>query len=67
MSWDINVWHEEVGERTRLVIEAGASVPDEVIASLAGSYWLEEVQFLEPDWDEVDGDGAPDLGSHIHG
>lgn len=52
MSWEIKVWHEVVGDRARLTIEAGEEVPDEVISSVAGSYWFEEVQYADASWDE---------------
>lgn len=52
MGWEIKVWHEEAGDRTRLCIEAGLDVPDDVISSLAGSYWYEEVQSTEETWEE---------------
>lgn len=57
MSWEIKVWHEDLGERTRLSIEAGQDVPDDVISSVAGSYWFEEVQYTEVDWED---DELPD-------
>lgn len=64
MSWEIKVWHEEAGERSRLVIEASNEVPDDVISAVAGSYWLEEVQLRE-EWDEgLDGD---DYTSRLQG
>lgn len=59
MSWEIKVWHEEVGERTRLSMETGPEVPEDVIASVVGSYWSQEVQFAEDEWDE--GDFQPDV------
>lgn len=52
MSWEIRVWHEEVGERIRLSIEAGPQIPDDVISAVAGSYWFEEVQYVEEEWPE---------------
>ncbi|GAC1443166.1 MAG: hypothetical protein NVSMB52_01180 [Chloroflexota bacterium] len=69
MGWDIRIWHEDAGEHTRMSIEAGVNVPDEVISSVVGSYWLEEVQFIEADWDESALDGGASSGSspHIHG
>lgn len=55
MSWEIKVWHEALaGEEVRLCIEAGTAVPDEVVASLAGSYWLEEIQLTGEEWEESD-------------
>ena len=58
MGWNIRVWHEVVGDQTRLCIEAGAEVPDDVISSVAGSYWLEEVQYTDEDWDEPEDFGG---------
>jgi len=56
MSWQIKVWHEESGESTRLCIEAGDQVPDDVISAVAGSYWLEEVQYSdEAVWEDDEG------------
>lgn len=49
-----------MGDRARLSIEAEAEVPDEVISSVAGSYWFEEVQYSGDEWEDdgdVDGDG----------
>jgi len=61
MSWEIRIWHEEVGDRTRLTIEADPSIPDDVISSVAGSYWFEEVQFGGAEWEDDDEelDGGP--------
>jgi hypothetical protein len=69
MTWEIKVWHEDVGERTRLSIEAGVEVPDEVISSIAGSYWFEEVQYTEPEWDETEGydGGSEGSGQRLQG
>ena len=69
MGWEIKVWHEDVGERTRLSIEAGLEVPDEVISAVAGSYWFEEVQSTEEEWDETtEYDGGPEgLGPRLQG
>ncbi len=59
MSWEIRVWHEDMGERARLSIEAGPEVPDDVISAVAGSYWFEEVQHSEDEWeDSQDFDGG---------
>ncbi|MGI8826848.1 MAG: hypothetical protein ACR2JC_14630 [Chloroflexota bacterium] len=62
MTWEIRVWHEVEGERSRISIEAGINVPDNVISDVAGSYWFEEVQG-EADWTDGEpfdgGDGAP--------
>jgi hypothetical protein len=54
MAWDIRVWHEEDEGRTRLVVEAGPEVPDDVISAVAGAYWLDEVQYGDEVWDEVE-------------
>jgi hypothetical protein len=62
MSWDIKVWHEEGNGRARLSIEAGVDVPDDVISTLASSYWLEEVQYVESDWEDAEGDGGSGEG-----
>jgi hypothetical protein len=69
MSWDIKVWHEDMNGRSRLSIEAGVDVPDDVIATIASSYWLEEVQYSEADWDEGDSEAGPrdGPGSKLHG
>jgi hypothetical protein len=68
MSWDIKVWHEDLDDRVRLVIEAGDDIPDEVISAIAGSYWLEEVQYVGGEWDEPTGSGQEgDRGPRIHG
>ncbi|MGH2449021.1 MAG: hypothetical protein ACRDFS_10535 [Chloroflexota bacterium] len=56
MSWDIKVWHEAADDTMRLTIEAGPQVPDEVISSVAGSYWFEEVQLGGEEWDEDEED-----------
>lgn len=70
MGWNIKVWHEELEDRTRLIIEAGEEVPEEVIASIAGSYWLDEVQYVEQAWDETPWEegptepGGPHSGMH---
>jgi hypothetical protein len=66
MSWDIRVWHEDLDERVRMVIEAGDEIPDEVISSIAGAYWLEEVQFIG-EWDESVEPGPADSGPRMHG
>ncbi len=66
MAWDIRVWHDQQDGRVRLVIEAGDDVPDEVISSVAGSYWLEEVQFVA-EWDDTVDTGSGDSGPRIHG
>ena len=47
------------GNRTRLIIEAGEEVPEEVISSLAGAYWLDEVQYVEQAWDETPWEDGP--------
>lgn len=68
MSWDIKVWHEDAGDRTRLIIEAEPGIPDEVISAVVGNYWLDEVQFVPEDWDEAMMDqGLQDPSSHMHG
>lgn len=59
MAWEIRVWHEEAGDRSRLIIDASTDVPDEVISAVAGSYWLDEVQYPEEVWEESDLEGAP--------
>jgi hypothetical protein len=68
MSWEIRVWHEDVSGGARLCIEASPEVPDEVISSVAGSYWFEEVQYAEEEWEEgafaEEGDGP---AGHLHG
>ena len=66
MAWDIRVWHDEQDGRVRLVIEAGGDVPDEVISSVAGSYWLEEVQFVA-EWDDAVDAGPGESGPRMHG
>ena len=66
MGWDIRVWHERLDDRVRVVIEAGDDVPDEVISTVAGSYWLEEVQFVE-EWDEPLDPAPGDSGPRMHG
>lgn len=68
MGWDIKVWHEAREDRTRLIIEAGPEVPDEVISAIAGSYWIDEVQYIDHDWEEGQVETAPNtIGSKIHG
>lgn len=69
MGWQIKIWHEDVDDRTRLVIEAGPEIPDEVISSVAGSYWLEEVQLSVDDWDLTDAldDAMEDPGPRLQG
>lgn len=68
MSWDIRVWHDDLGDRARLVIEAGPEVPDDVISTIAGSYWLDEVQYVRDEWDEAPVEpGPPEPGSRFHG
>jgi hypothetical protein len=67
VTWEIRVWHENVDDRTRLCIEAGQDVPDEVIGSVAGSYWFEEVQFAGEEWDEEGGPDDPEGLGHFHG
>ncbi|HLJ65971.1 MAG TPA: hypothetical protein VKX16_01260 [Chloroflexota bacterium] len=68
MSWDIKVWHEEVAQRIKLCIESGSDVPSEVVATLAGSYWLEEVQYLEEQWEESGEPGSSlGPGDRLHG
>jgi hypothetical protein len=54
MSWEIKVWHEDVGDRARLSIEADGQVPDDVISAVAGSYWFEEVQLAGEEWDDAE-------------
>ena len=54
VSWEIKVWHEEIGDQIRLVIEAGSDVPEDVISTVTGSYWAEEVQFGGDDWEDDD-------------
>ena len=68
MGWDLRVWHDDLGDRVRLVIEAGGEIPDEIIASLAGSYWLEEVQYVAEDWEEGPAEPGPvDPTPRMHG
>lgn len=67
MGWDIRVWHENIGDRTRLTIEAGVDVPDEVVSSVAASYWFEEVQMSGDEWDEEGFDGAPNDPGKLQG
>jgi hypothetical protein len=63
MSWNIRVWHEEFDETTRMCIEAGPDVPEDVIATIASTYWIDEVQqFTEVPWEE--GELPPDSGMH---
>lgn len=68
MGWDIKVWHEDLGDRTRLTIEAGAEVPEATIAAIAGAYWEEEVQYTE-EWEEDDefDEGLPGPPGAPHG
>jgi hypothetical protein len=54
MSWEIKVWHEDLGDRSRLSIEAGPEVPDDVISTVAASYWFEEVQHSEDEWEDAE-------------
>jgi hypothetical protein len=44
-------------------------VPDAVISSIAGSYWFEEVQYTEPEWDETEGydGGSEGSGQRLQG
>lgn len=69
MSWEIKVWHQETEGRTRLSIEAEPEVPDDVISTVAGSYWFEEVQYTEVDWEEANDldDGPPGSGQRLQG
>lgn len=64
--WDIRVRHDDIDGRVRLTIEAGAEVPEEVIAALAGSYWEEEVRYAG-EWtedEEFDENPGPPGGFH---
>lgn len=68
MGWDIKVWHDDLADRARLVIEAGPEIPDEVISAIAGAYWLDEVQYIQDEWDETPTEPGPaDPGSRFHG
>ncbi len=68
MGWNIRVWHEEQGENIRLMIEAGSEVPEEVISAVAGAYWLDEVQYVQGEWDEVPMEQPPgEGGPRMHG
>ena len=68
VSWEIKVWHEAAGDHTRLTIEAGEEVPDEVISAVAGSYWFEEVQYADTVWEEDDDVGdAESTGQRLQG
>ena len=69
MGWEIKVWHEEFGERARLSIEADLDVPDDVISAVAGSYWFEEVQYSEADWEDEEEltDGPEGGGQRFQG
>jgi hypothetical protein len=53
MAWEIKIWHETVGDRTRLSIEASTQVPDDVISHLSSVYWSEEIQGYEEEWEEA--------------
>jgi hypothetical protein len=61
MTWEIRIWHEESADRTRLVVEAGPDVPEDVIGGLAAAYWDEEVRYAEA-WIE-EGTFEPPEGS----
>lgn len=67
MGWDIKVWHESQGERARLIIDAEVEVPDDVISSIASSYWLEEIQYVDDEWEDPFAEPEPDSPPHIHG
>jgi hypothetical protein len=54
MAWEIKVWHENLGGRARLSVEAGDNVPDEVISSLVGAYWLDEVFASDEEWTDLE-------------
>ncbi len=64
MAWEIKVWHEDIEDRARLVIEAGTEVPEDVISSIASSYWFEEVQASEGEWAD---DFPAEPEGHFHG
>lgn len=51
MSWNIRVDHEVLDEGVRLTIEVAGDVPEDVIGSVAGSYWEDEVRYAE-EWEE---------------
>lgn len=68
MGWDIKVWHDEQGDKVRLMIEAGSEVPEEVISAVAGAYWLDEVQYVQGEWEEVPIEQPPgEGGPRMHG
>lgn len=68
MTWDIRIGHEDLEGRIRLIIEAGADVPETVISTLAGSYWEEEILYTEEweadDFVEFEEDAGPSGGLH---
>lgn len=68
MGWDIKVWHEELGDRVRISIEAGPEVPDDVVSAVAGSYWFEEVQQGPGGWEMEEFDaGQENSGPRLQG
>lgn len=68
MSWDIRVSHESIEDRVRMTIEVTGDVDEEVIGTIAASYWEEEIRYAE-EWEEVDelDDGLPGPGGGLHG
>jgi hypothetical protein len=68
MAWEIRVWHENLDDnRARLIIEAGADVPDDVVSSVVGSYWFEQVQYAGEAWENSFPDEPEGTGGHFHG
>jgi hypothetical protein len=67
MSWEIKVWHEEAGDRVRMLVEATPNVPDEVVSTVASAYWLEQVQVMAEEWDGSEPFGPAGTGQGLHG
>lgn len=67
VGWDIKVRHEETDDRARLIIEAGTDVPDDVISAIAGSYWFEQVQMVDDDWEDTFFEGEGEEPGGLHG
>ena len=62
MGWQIKISHEDTEDGTRLTLTANPEIPDDVIAALVSSYWVEEIQIFEDSWDPTDfepGTGGP--------
>ena len=50
-----------------MAIEATPNVPDEVVSTVAGAYWLEQVQVMSETWEDAEPFGPATAGQGLHG